>query len=603
MLEQIKNKISEVHGSDEKQLDIIFSDADRIIVEAPAGCGKTTTLVSKIAYMIATRSFAQNKKVLALTFSVNAAYKMKKDLADKLPEMGLSDIREPADLNRRMFISNYHGLCRRILSLYGYLINPALKEINMFKAIGETDAKFDEFLDREEIDLSEAQVDVVKRFGQAVSECDEEALKNSLNQYNEILISKFIEKKSITYNGYISLTMYLLEKNKELLNFYQKLFPVVVIDEFQDTNYLSWCFVKSFINDDTKLFFVGDPLQRIYGFIGAVPKLMNVAADELDMVQMRLEKNYRFKDNLSMLSLDRNIRSNALNCKSPVICSDAIVNLHISDSHEKECEWIADNVASLLKNDSKQKTSILVQQRGVGIDMIMKEFDQRDISYFYALFTDDDEIYVAYHFNALEVFRKQIDRSRYHRVSKSVLNRTLSEIGSLYKGSSSKVVASLIDLTQAFFEKIIGEYAFLSDDEKYTFICDTFENRALKQNMDAIDARVFVSTVHGAKGLEWENVIIPDMEPYCFPNCYSLCGNCDFNTGRFSSGNYCRINIHNHDIDEFLEELSVFYVAVTRARKNLFFSASKSRYNNEGERKSSKISCLLTLPGIKPCLV
>ena len=45
MLEQIKNKISEVHGSDKKQLDIIFSDADRIIVEAPAGCGKTTTLI------------------------------------------------------------------------------------------------------------------------------------------------------------------------------------------------------------------------------------------------------------------------------------------------------------------------------------------------------------------------------------------------------------------------------------------------------------------------------------------------------------------------------------------------------------------------------
>lgn len=73
MLELIKKKISETHGSDEKQLDIIFSDADRIIVEAPAGCGKTTTLVSKIAYMIATKSFPQNKKVLALTFSVNAA--------------------------------------------------------------------------------------------------------------------------------------------------------------------------------------------------------------------------------------------------------------------------------------------------------------------------------------------------------------------------------------------------------------------------------------------------------------------------------------------------------------------------------------------------
>lgn len=115
----------------------------------------------------------------------------------------------------------------------------------MFKAIGESDAKFDEFLSGEEIDLSEAQLEIVKKFGQAVSECDEETLKNSLNQYNEILILKFIEKKVITYNGYISLTMYLLEKNKELLNFYQKLFPVVVIDEFQDTNYLSWCFVKN----------------------------------------------------------------------------------------------------------------------------------------------------------------------------------------------------------------------------------------------------------------------------------------------------------------------------------------------------------------------
>lgn len=603
MLEQIKNKISEVHGSDEKQLDIIFSDVDRIIVEAPAGCGKTTTLVSKIAYMIATKSFGQNKKVIALTFSVNAAYKMKRDLADKLPEMGLSDIREPADLNQRMFISNYHGLCRRILSLYGYLINPVLKEINIFKAIGETDYKFDEYLSEEEIDLSETQLEVVKKFGQAVSECDEETLKNSLQQYNEILISKFIEKKNITYNGYISLTMHLLDENKELLNFYQKLFPVIVIDEFQDTNYLSWCFVKKFINDNTKLFFVGDPLQRIYGFIGAVPRLMNLAAYELNMEQMRLEKNYRFKDNLSMLSLDKNIRANALNCKSPIINNDATVNLHLSDSHEKECEWIADKVASLLKMDNDQKTSILVQQRGAGIDMIMKEFDHRNISYFYALFTDDDETYVSYHFEALEVFRKQIDKSRYHRVSKSVLDRTLSEISSYYQGSSSKVVASLIDLTRAFFEKIIGEYAFLSDDEKYTFICDTFENRALKQNMDAIDARVFVSTVHGAKGLEWENVIIPDMEPYCFPNYFSLCGNCDFNTGRFSSGNYCRININNHDIDEFLEELSVFYVAVTRARKNLLFSASKSRYNNECERKNSKVSCLLTLPGIKPRLI
>jgi DNA helicase-2/ATP-dependent DNA helicase PcrA len=64
--------------SQEKQLDVIFSAADKILVEAPAGYGKTNTMVSKIAYMLATQQIPNPKKILALTFSVNAAYKIKK---------------------------------------------------------------------------------------------------------------------------------------------------------------------------------------------------------------------------------------------------------------------------------------------------------------------------------------------------------------------------------------------------------------------------------------------------------------------------------------------------------------------------------------------
>ena len=61
----------------------------------------------------------------------------------------------------------------------------------------------------------------------------------------------------------------------------------------------------------------------------------------------------------------------------------------------------------------------------------------------------------------------------------------------------------------------------------------------------------------------------------------------------------CKINIADHDEKKYLEELSVFYVAVTRARKSLFFSASKTRYNNDNEKKNSKISCLMFIPGIE----
>ena len=78
----IEGIIRGYHGGDESQLDIIFSEAPRLVVEAPAGCGKTTIMVSKVAYMIATGKIPKNKKILALTFSVNAAYKMKKDISE-----------------------------------------------------------------------------------------------------------------------------------------------------------------------------------------------------------------------------------------------------------------------------------------------------------------------------------------------------------------------------------------------------------------------------------------------------------------------------------------------------------------------------------------
>lgn len=54
-LVEIKEKITVQHGGDERQLDVIFSDSPRLIVEAPAGYGKTTTMISRIAYLFSLR--------------------------------------------------------------------------------------------------------------------------------------------------------------------------------------------------------------------------------------------------------------------------------------------------------------------------------------------------------------------------------------------------------------------------------------------------------------------------------------------------------------------------------------------------------------------
>lgn len=229
--------------------------------------------------------------------------------------------------------------------------------------------------------------------------------------------------------------------------------------------------------------------------------------------------------------------------------------------------------------------------------MIIEEFENRNMDYFYALFSDEDEEYIDYHRKAIGIFFEVLNASKYNRVNKTLLNKVYSNISREYQGTKAKLIESLLMLTKVFFERITTEYIFLGNEEKIAYISDTFENRALKQNMDLIDSKLFVSTVHGAKGLEWDYVIIPDMEPYCFPNYPSLCGSCDRYRGRKEDADTCKIIMKNNDEKKILEELSVFYVAVTRVKKDLFFSASKTRYNASG-KKTSKISCLAFLPGI-----
>lgn len=595
MNSEIHSLLLKEHEGDDAQIKTIFSDSKRVVVEAPAGCGKTKTMVSKVAYSISVNKVPKNKKILALTFSVNAAYKMKKDIYNKLPELGFNSIKVPSDLNRLITITNYHGFARRVLSYYGYLIVPDLVNVNKYKALNE-ESNFKEECD---IILTEYEKKTLINYSKAITNASFSEMKSYEEKYYNLLISKLLPQNCITYNGYILLCKKLLVDNPKLKAFYQKIYPSIIIDEFQDTNILSWELVKQLITNSSELFFMGDSLQRIYGFIGAIPNLIDIAKNEFNMEKIKLENNYRFRDNANMLLLDRNIRMNAENHINPIIYENANINVNLSRTQEDESKWVLEKVTELLDDNPKEKVAILVQQRGANIDMILKELDEGKVNYFYALFSDQDRTYIEFHEKILNEIYNHLKGKKDIRVTKRLLNGVLSNIRKIYSSDNKPIILSLLTLTEIFFEKVCIDYNFLSNEEKFNLICDTFINRALKQNMEYVKSNVIVSTVHGAKGLEWERVIMPDMESYVFPNYHSLCGDCNFRTGRIAAGDYCRIVVTEHDSQKFIEELSILYVAVTRARKEIFFSASKTRYNNNLEVKNSYISCLLTLPGIK----
>ena len=117
--------------------------------------------------------------------------------------------------------------------------------------------------------------------------------------------------------------------------------------------------------------------------------------------------------------------------------------------------------------------------------------------------------------------------------------------------------------------------------------------------MEYIDSRVILSTVHGAKGLEWDRVIVRGLKDNSFPS-FSLCGKCKQH--RVNWGECCldtrSLSQDKEATKNYIEELSVFYVAATRARKSLCMTTNEERINSYGEYKSSQLSCFLRLPGI-----
>jgi len=584
-IDNIKNNVTDRHTGDRSQLDVIFSPQERILVEAPAGYGKTNTMVSKIAYMLATGQIPYPKRLLALTFSVNASYKIKKDVSQQIPKL-LQDMGSNIDIGDKVFVSNYHGFCRRVLKKYGYKFHSSLFEIDKLWAFDDSDAQtvmgsVEGLIYNDAILLSD--------FNAAIKNINGRFLNDNFSKYNEIVVKNVLPKSAIPFNAILTLTIELFTDYPKILDFYRSYFAAILVDEYQDTNILGYKLVTLLIAEKTKVILLGDSLQRIYGFIGAVPDLLSISEKKLGLTKFQLNKNHRFASNPQMLQLDFNIRRNAENPSNPAIGKDALIDLQIVTDQITESSHILEKSCTLVEDNPGSKVAILVRQRGPNTNTITEIFDKNNIPYFYGLFTDEDIDYVKFHSECLSDFMHLIQGN--DRITKTVSSLHINKIKKTYNANTSPLYNSLIILLEIFWKKVFTDFSFLSNEEKILLIRDTFEYNTLKQYIEFIDANIIISTVHAAKGLEWDFVLLCDMEQNRFPSYYSLCNKCVCRTS-------CKLIINQQIEREFLEELSVFYVAVTRARKQVSFSASKSQLDSHENERPCNLSCFLKLPGI-----
>jgi DNA helicase-2/ATP-dependent DNA helicase PcrA len=137
-------------------------------------------------------------------------------------------------------------------------------------------------------------------------------------------------------------------------------------------------------------------------------------------------------------------------------------------------------------------------------------------------------------------------------------------------------------------------------EEKIDLVIDTLRNNALKQYLMYVrNSRVTLSTIHGSKGLEWDYVILPDMEKSSFPSYPGLCRVCGPNQDCQPDWKQVFLDEKNEFIRLFKEEINVFYVGGTRARKAVYFTYSVEGLNAKGERRENQPSCFLKLEGFK----
>lgn len=575
----LKESIEEKHSGDKEQLKFIFSPDQRIIVTAPAGCGKTTAMVSKIAWELSQGNVPVNKKILAMTFSVPTATKIKDAVDDLLPSL----IGECEREQSKVVVANYHNFATKLLHKHGYLLNEELIDLSEFQIIGE----FNDILDSY---LISSERYILNDFDTAIKNLSYGKVTELTESYIDILQKKLFPNHVITYNGLLLCAIKLLEIDS-INKFYKQYFRIIIVDEFQDTNYLSFLLINKLIGKN-KIFLLGDDIQKIYGFLGAMKNIFPSYAEHYHMREIEFLNNYRFAQNSKMKKLDKFIRGYGTTYAPSM--EKAKINAKILDSEIQETDFILEGIKKIISS-SNDKVAILVRA-GYQAESIVDVFSANNISYFNAIFNDNDPEYVKFHEIALIILNS--NTAGKNRITKCVLEQCKSEI-ERYKNTICPnpkrefIFDSLYRLLDALFTQSLDFCR--STKERYERITFILNNNSLKHMMEYINDPVFITTIHSAKGLEWEYVIIPKMMCSQFPSYGGVCKPCMRHGSRNKGYNYCEFTFEIDMKRKFNEEISVFYVGITRAKKDVFITANTGMNQNGFYNQTS---CLLNLPGL-----
>ena len=292
MSENNSNYLNSLNDSQRQAVEIT---SGATLVLAGAGSGKTRVLTFKLLHLLI-KKILKPSQILAVTFTNKSAAEMKSRVSKML--------NFPID---RMWLGTFHSLSLKILRKHydkvglkqNFIIIDTDDQVKLIKKI----------CDQENIDSKDIPP---KFFASAIDN-----LKNKGVFFNEIKINKYrtndeelrrvykiyqkelLRINCVDFGDLILLCIKLFKENYEIKQYYQNLFKYILVDEYQDINFIQQKWLEYLYEGHKNICCVGDDDQSIYSWRGAdVTNLLEFEKNFQSPKIIRLEQNYRSTKNI-----------------------------------------------------------------------------------------------------------------------------------------------------------------------------------------------------------------------------------------------------------------------------------------------------------------
>jgi len=614
----------------EPQYEGVVNTEGPAMIIAGAGSGKTRVLTYRIAYLIKEKKI-DPFNILSLTFTNKAAREMR----ERIESVVGNDARS-------LWMGTFHSVFARMLrseaSKIGYpsnftiydtddsksLIRSIVKDFGLNDKVYKTNV----VLNR----ISSAKNRLVswqEYLDNPIYKADDEtAQKPEMGRIYQTYCQRCFKADAMDFDDLLFKTNELFRDHVDVLNKYQQRFKYVMVDEFQDTNVSQYTITKKLAAVSQNIAVVGDDAQSIYAFRGAnIENILNFEKDFPELKVIKLEQNYRSSQNI-VNAANSVIDKNKGQLKKTVWTANnegSQIELIKSVSDNEEGRFVASAIFEQKAQKGYSSSDFAILYRTNSQSRAIEEALRKasipykifgGLSFYQRKEIKDLMGYMRFSINTNDeqAFRRIINHPKRGIGATSVekmvvaafehdipLWEVLTNIEHFLPGRAANAVKDFVTLIKSF--KIYAEskdaYETASHIAKNSGLLkdlyadktieglNRYENvqellNAVKEYVDTPDLEsndlssflqeialvtdqdntnkeetdfVTLMTIHSSKGLEFKNVFIVGLEEDLFPSQMMLSSRADLE-----------------------EERRLFYVAITRAKENLFFSYALSRY-------------------------